>query len=100
MSGFATLRRSVIHKTLLRSVARAFTLDRIVNDGGGQPSGVVPMKILIGSVISITPFSPGMAWNWMHHAVGFQKLGHEVYYLEEVEPRWCVDSQGQPCRLA
>jgi len=34
------------------------------------------MKILIGSVISITPFSPGMAWNWMHHAVGFQKLGH------------------------
>jgi hypothetical protein len=57
------------------------------------------MKILIGSVISITPFSPGMAWNWMHHAVGFQKLGHEVYYLEEVEPRWCVDSSGQPCRF-
>src|SRR6266545_7025206 len=57
------------------------------------------MKILIGSVISITPFSPGMAWNWMHHAVGFQKLCHEVYYLEEVEPRWCVDSRGQPCRF-
>lgn len=57
------------------------------------------MKILIGSVISITPFSPGMAWNWMHHAVGFQKLGHEVYYVEEVEPRCCVDARGQPCRF-
>jgi hypothetical protein len=57
------------------------------------------MKILIGSVISITPFSPGMAWNWMHHAVGLRKLGHEVYYVEEVEPRWCVDSRGQPCRF-
>jgi hypothetical protein len=40
-----------------------------------------------------------MAWNWMHHAVGFRQLGHEVYYLEEVEPRWCVDSRGQPCRF-
>src|SRR5262249_57212484 len=68
-------------------------------EGGGRALGGVPMKILIGSVISITPFSPGMAWNWMHHAVGFQKLGHEVYYLEEVEPRWSVDSRGQPCRF-
>lgn len=57
------------------------------------------MRIVIGSVISITPYSPGMAWNWMHHAVGFQRLGHDVYYLEEVEPRWCVDSQGSPCCL-
>src|SRR5262249_5757888 len=57
------------------------------------------MRILFGSVISIVPFSPGMAWNWMHHAVGLQRLGHDVYYLEEVEPRWCVDSRGRPCGL-
>src|SRR5262245_33840392 len=57
------------------------------------------MKIIIGSVISITPFSAGMAWNWMHHAAGFEKLGHEVYYVEEVDSRWCVDAGGRPCRL-
>src|SRR5262249_4693965 len=44
--------------------------------------------------------SPGMAWNWMHHAVGLRALGHDVYYIEEVEPRWCQDSQGRPCPFA
>jgi len=44
------------------------------------------MKIIIGSVISMPPYSPGIAWTWMQHAVGFQRLGHDVYYLEEVEP--------------
>jgi hypothetical protein len=54
------------------------------------------MRILIGSVISIPPYSPGMAWNWMHHAVGLRELGHDVHYVEEVEPRWCLDSHGNP----
>ncbi len=55
------------------------------------------MKILIGAVISLHPYSPGMAWNWMHLAIGLQRLGHDVYYLEEVDPRWCVDVHGQVC---
>ena len=25
------------------------------------------------------------------------KLGHEVYYVEEVEPDWCIDDHGQKC---
>jgi hypothetical protein len=57
------------------------------------------MRIIIGSAISIVPYSPGMAWNWMQHAVGFQRLGHDVYYLEQVEPQWCQDSHGNPCRF-
>ena len=57
------------------------------------------MKIIIGSVISMPPYSPGIAWTWMQHAVGFQRLGHDVYYLEEVEPPWCLDSYGKPCRF-
>jgi len=55
------------------------------------------MRIIIGSVISIFPYSAGMAWNWMQHAIGFQRLGHDVYYVEQVEPRWCVDSNRNPC---
>src|SRR5687767_1587167 len=57
------------------------------------------MRIIIGSVISITPYSPGMAWNWMQHAVGFRRLGHDVYYLEQIEPEWCVDADGKRCRF-
>ncbi len=52
------------------------------------------MRILVGGVISIPPYSPGMAWNWMQHAVGFHRLGHDVHYVEEVRPEWCVDAEG------
>jgi hypothetical protein len=58
------------------------------------------MRILFGAVISTHPFSPGMAWNWMHHVVGLRQLGHEVCYVEEVRPGWCVDAQGRPCAYA
>ncbi|HKB00607.1 MAG TPA: hypothetical protein VKD90_00245 [Gemmataceae bacterium] len=55
------------------------------------------MKIIVGGVISLTPFSPGFVWDWLHIAVGLERLGHEVYYVEEVEPKWCVDARGAPC---
>ena len=57
------------------------------------------MKILLGAVISLHPFSPGNAWNRLHYALGFRDLGHDVYFLEEVEPRACVDRHGRPCRF-
>src|SRR6266540_1294423 len=55
------------------------------------------MKIFIGAMISIPPFAPGIAWDWMHTAVGLRKLGHEVYYVEQVLPKWCFDAQGNRC---
>jgi hypothetical protein len=55
------------------------------------------MRIIVGGVISLTPFSPGIVWDWIHFAVGFARLGHDVYFVEEVEPKWCVDAQDQPC---
>ena len=59
----------------------------------------MPLRIVLGAVISLTPYSPGMAWNWMHLALGLQRLGHDVYYLEELSPEWCVDEHGSPCAL-
>jgi hypothetical protein len=41
-----------------------------------------------------------MIWNRMQYAVGFRDLGHDVYFVEQVEPDWCVDSSGKPCGLA
>ena len=55
------------------------------------------MKIIIGATISIPPFMPGLAWDWMHLATGLGRLGHDVYYVEQVAPDWCVDATGAPC---
>lgn len=54
------------------------------------------MRVVLGAVASIPPFSAGMAWNWMNLAVGLRRLGHDVWYVEEVEPGWCVDRWGRP----
>jgi hypothetical protein len=57
------------------------------------------MRIIVAGVISLSPFAPGFAWNWLQLAVGLRKLGHDVYYVEDVEPAWCVDSTGRQCPL-
>jgi hypothetical protein len=57
------------------------------------------MKIVVGGVISLPPFSPGTAWDRLHYLLGFQSLGHEVCFIEEVEPDWCVDGNGHPCEF-
>jgi hypothetical protein len=55
------------------------------------------MRIIVGAVISLHPYSAGMAWNWIHYALGLRKLGHETYYVEEIAPAWCVDADGRRC---
>jgi hypothetical protein len=55
------------------------------------------LKIIIGSVFSLPPFSPGIAWDWLHLTLGLQALGHDVYFVEEVDPRWCRRRDGTPC---
>jgi hypothetical protein len=48
-------------------------------------------------VISLPPFSPGIAWDWLHHAIGLRDLGHDVLYVEEVDSAWCMDAAGRTC---
>lgn len=55
------------------------------------------LKVVLGAVISLVPFSAGIAWIWMQLAVGLRRLGHDVVYLEEIDPSWCVDRAGDPC---
>jgi hypothetical protein len=58
------------------------------------------VKIMLGAVVSLPPFSPGFAWHWLQYAVGLQKLGHEVYFVEEVDADWCLNTNGQRCDFA
>jgi hypothetical protein len=36
-------------------------------------------------------------WNRLHRILGLQKLGHEVFFIEEIWPEGCVDIHGQQC---
>ena len=55
------------------------------------------MKVVVGGVLSLAPFSPGTAWDRLHYVLGLRMLGHEVVFVEEVAPELCVDSEGRPC---
>jgi hypothetical protein len=57
------------------------------------------LKIIVGGVISLQPFSAGNAWDRLHYVLGLRKLGHEVLFLEEIGPDWCVDGTGRKVRL-
>lgn len=53
------------------------------------------MKIIFGAVVSLPPYSAGRALNWLHHVVGLQRLGHDVYYVEEIDEQWRVARRGR-----
>jgi hypothetical protein len=40
------------------------------------------MIVVVAGVIGRQPL-PGQVWYWVHHLLGFRRLGHEVYFLEE-----------------
>jgi hypothetical protein len=55
------------------------------------------VKVVVGGVLSLPPFSPGTAWDRLHYVLGLRMLGHAVVFVEEVAPELCVDSGGEPC---
>ena len=55
------------------------------------------MNILVGSVISRYPCVPGSVLNRLNFIVGLQRLGHEVYFAEEIGADACVNAKGEPC---
>ncbi len=53
------------------------------------------MRILVAGALTIEPFSAGIAWDWIQIAVGLERLGHEVYFVEELKKGWAVDRAGR-----
>jgi hypothetical protein len=58
------------------------------------------MRIILGAVISLPPVSAGCAWNRLQYVLGLRQLGHDVIFVEEVRPEWCVDAAGHRCGYA
>lgn len=66
--------------------------------GRGKRVGAVSrLKIVIGGMVSLPPFSPGTAWDRMAYVEGVRALGHEVVFVEQVESGWCRDGVGRVC---
>jgi hypothetical protein len=57
------------------------------------------MKIILGAALSIPPYSPGRAWHRLNYLLGLRRLGHEVYFVEELDPESCVDGRGEKTSL-
>ena len=55
------------------------------------------MKILVGSVISRYPCVPGSVLNRLNFIVGLRRLGHEVYFVEEIGADACVNTKDESC---
>lgn len=52
------------------------------------------MRIVLGGVIS--RFFPGEVLLHRQHVEGLRRLGHEIVWIEQLEPRACVDRLGRP----
>ena len=54
------------------------------------------MFILVSGAIANKPFNGGEAWVRLSWLRGFEQLGCQVYFLEQIHPATCVDSEGAP----
>ncbi len=54
------------------------------------------MFILISGALANKPFNGGEAWVRLSWLRGFERLGCQVYFLEQIGPETCVDAEGAP----
>lgn len=48
-------------------------------------------KIVVSGALANKPFNGGEAWVRLNWILGFQQLGCEVYFIEQIDPHACVD---------
>lgn len=54
------------------------------------------MLVVVSGALANKPLNGGEAWVRLSWLRGFARLGHEVYFLEEIAPGTCVDTNGAP----
>ena len=56
-------------------------------------------RIVVAGALANKPGNGGAAWTRLSWALGFKRLGHEVYFVEQIAPSTCVDQRGTPCAV-
>jgi hypothetical protein len=58
----------------------------------GKDGGV--SSVVVSGAVANKLHNGGATWTRLSYALGFQKLGFDVYFIEEIDPGTCVDEQG------
>ena len=54
--------------------------------------------LIVSGALANKPFNGGEAWVRLSWALGLRRLGFAVYFVEQIDPRVCVDAGGAPAR--
>ena len=55
--------------------------------------------IVVAGALANKPGNGGAAWTRLSWALGFKRLGHEVWFMEQIAPEVCTDLRGGRCDL-
>jgi hypothetical protein len=53
--------------------------------------------IVVSGALANKPANGGAAWTRLSWALGFKRLGYDVFFLEQISPSTCVDASGSRC---
>jgi hypothetical protein len=53
--------------------------------------------IVVSGALANKPANGGAAWTRLSWALGFKRLGYDVFFLEQIASSTCVDGSGSPC---
>jgi hypothetical protein len=56
--------------------------------------------IVVSGALANKPGNGGAAWTRLSWLLGLKRLGHEVYFIEQIAANACSDAAGSPCDLA
>jgi hypothetical protein len=54
------------------------------------------MRIVLAGSLAQRPFIGGHTWVFLQYLLGFRRLGHDVLFVDRLEPGMCVAEDGQP----
>jgi hypothetical protein len=56
--------------------------------------------VIVSGALANKPGNGGNAWTRLSWVRGFARLGYDVYFVEQIDPRACVDAAGRPASFA
>jgi hypothetical protein len=54
------------------------------------------MTIVLAGSLAQRPFIGGHTWVFLQYLLGFRRLGHEVLFVDRLEPGMCIGDDGKP----
>ena len=54
------------------------------------------MNIVLAGSLAQRPFIGGHTWVFLQYLLGFRRLGHEVLFVDRLEPGMCIGEDGEP----